>query len=121
MDQTRFMLLARCSQPTAGKPLLFLDFVRLLLPLLLVLPLSGSPPGIVHILDEELQRNFSILKQKADPPPYFMSYEVTEEESQIINASLGAINSTGKSHNRYLDITIRVGSPKLDNYHILRG
>jgi predicted Zn-dependent protease len=97
--------------------------VRLLLPLLLVLPLvgAGSPPGIIHILDEELQRNFTILKQKADPPPYFMAYEVTEEESQVVNASLGAINSAGKSHNRYLDITIRVGSPKLDNYHILRG
>jgi predicted Zn-dependent protease len=96
--------------------------VRLLLPLLFVLPLSAaSPPGIIHILNEELQRNFSILKQKADPPPYYMSYEVTEEESQVVNASLGAINSAGKSHNRYLDITIRVGSPKLDNYHILRG
>jgi len=75
----------------------------------------------VHILNEELQRNYSVLKQKADPPPYYMAYEVTEEESQVISASLGTLHSIGKGHTRSLDITIRVGSPKVDNYHILRG
>jgi len=96
--------------------------VRFIWALVLCLPLSAAPPpAIVHILNEELQRNFAILKEKADPPPYFMSYEVTEEESQVINASLGTLNGTNRGHTRYLDITIRVGSPKLDNYRVIRG
>ena len=96
--------------------------MRFIWALVLCLPLSAAPPpAIVHILNEELQRNFAILKEKADPPPYFMSYEVTEEESQVINASLGTLNGTNRGHTRYLDITIRVGSPKLDNYRVIRG
>ena len=96
--------------------------MRFLLLLLLFFRLSiAAPPGIVHILNEELPRNFTILKQKADPPPYFMAYEVTEQESQVINASLGTLHAIGKGHTRQLDITVRVGSPNLDNYHIIRG
>lgn len=75
----------------------------------------------MDILRDELQRNFSVLKEKADPPPYFMSYTVTDLESQVVSSSLGAINDQEKGHIRYLDITIRVGSPKLDNYHAIGG
>lgn len=57
------------------------------------------------------------MKQKGDPPPYYMAYEVTEEESQIITTGLGSLLTNNKSHRRILDITVRVGSPKLDNYH----
>ena len=95
---------------------------RIALPLLFLLPLSAaSPPPLLDILNAELQRNFTQLKEKGEPPPYFMSYEVTEEESQVITASLGAITSQGKTHLRYLDTSVRVGSPKLDNYHVVQG
>ncbi|HYL37246.1 MAG TPA: metallopeptidase TldD-related protein [Bryobacteraceae bacterium] len=96
---------------------------RILLPLLVSLPLAAAsaPPTLLDILSGELQRNFTILKEKADPPPYFMSYTVTEEESQVLSASLGALQNQNKSHERYLDVTVRVGSPKLDNYHIVQG
>ena len=77
--------------------------------------------ALPQILQNELQRNFITLKQKADPPPYFMAYEVTEEEGQAINASMGALESKRGSHRRTLDVTVRVGSPKLDNYHMVRG
>ncbi len=83
---------------------------------------SAPSSGIVlNTLSEELQRNFIVLKQKADPPPYFMSYEVTEQQDHFVGASLGALNASGDSRNRYLDVSIRVGSPKLDNYHRVRG
>jgi len=82
----------------------------------------AAPSGVVlNTLSEELQRNFLGLKQKADPPPYFISYEVTEQEFHIASASLGALNSSGDSRNRYLDVSVRIGSPKLDNYHRVRG
>ncbi len=82
----------------------------------------AAPSGVVlNTLSEELQRNFLGLTQKADPPPYFISYEVTEQEFHIAGASLGALNSSGDSRNRYLDVSVRVGGPKLDNYHRVRG
>ena len=66
---------------------------------------------------DELSRNFNILKQKADPPPYFLSYEVTETDYATIDGTLGAIDSTNHAKSRTLDISVRVGSPQLDNYH----
>lgn len=68
----------------------------------------------------ELDRNFQVLR-KADPPAYFISYAVTEQDLHALSASFGAIttNTTGRS--RTLDVGVRVGSPKLDNYHRLPG
>jgi len=99
-----------------------LNFVRFLLLVALSLPLvAASPPTLLDILNEELQRNFSVLKQKADPPPYYISYTVTENETQVLTASLGSLTGKHKAHLRYLDVTIRVGDAKLDNYHVVNG
>jgi TldD protein len=95
---------------------------RLLITFAFALPLAAaSAPSLLDILNDELQRNFTILKDKADPPPYYMDYTVTEEESQSLSATLGTIESRGKDHLRYLDITLRVGTPQLDNYHSVNG
>lgn len=95
---------------------------RVLVTLAIAFPLSAaSSPTLLDILSDELQRNFSILKEKADPPPYYMAYTVTEEEEQGVSASFGTVNGETKNHLRLLDITIRVGSPRLDNYHIIEG
>jgi TldD protein len=72
-------------------------------------------------MGEELDRNFSTLKTKADPAPYFLSYEVTEEEYHGVSATLGAIAGNTHEKSRRLDVCVRVGSPKLDNYHRVRG
>ena len=72
-------------------------------------------------MSEELHRNFTALKSKADPAPYFLSYEVTEEDFHGVSATLGAITGSGQSKSRQLDVCVRVGSPKLDNYHRVRG
>ncbi len=81
----------------------------------------AQSPVVLNSMAEELNRNFTILKQKADPPPYFISYEIHEQEFHAISASLGAITGSSGGKNRNLDVSIRVGSPKLDNYHRVRG
>ena len=79
--------------------------------------LAGAQTSpLVSILSEELDRNFQVLKQKADPAPYFMGYEVTEQEGRAVSATLGALRSNSADRNRTLDVTVRVGSPKLDNW-----
>jgi len=96
--------------------------VRFILLLVAALPLAAaSSPTLLDILNDELQRNFSVLKEKGDPPPYFMAYAVTEAETQILSASGGSLTAHQTGHLRDLDITIRVGSPKLDNYHLVNG
>jgi TldD protein len=72
-------------------------------------------------MSQELNRNFSILKEKADPPPYFLGYEVTEAEYRSVSGTLGSIDSTNSGKSRALDVSVRVGSPELDNYHRVRG
>jgi len=96
--------------------------VIVLIALALYFPLkAAAPASLLDILSAELQRNFVALKEKADPAPYYMSYTVTEDESQLMNASLGAIASETNHHLRYLDTTVRVGAPQLDNYHVVKG
>ena len=83
------------------------------------LPAQAQP--VLEVLQQELDRNFSVLKAKADPPPYFISYAVTEIQSEAAVAAFGALQNTGGGVNRFLDVSVRVGSPKLDNYHVIRG
>jgi predicted Zn-dependent protease len=96
--------------------------LRFLLTLAFALPLAAaSVPSLLDILSDELQRNFTILKQNGDPAPYYMDYTVTDEESQSLSATFGAIESRKKDHLRYLDVTLRVGTAQLDNYHSVNG
>jgi len=82
--------------------------------------LSAQSP-LSKILSGELDRNFAALKAKGDPAPYFMGYSVTENESNVLSASDGAISTENQSRARLLDITVRVGTPKFDNYRRVNG
>src|SRR4051794_16886973 len=80
---------------------------------------QSSP--LLDILSEELNRNFSTLKQKADPAPYYLAYTVVEQQVHIVSGSLGTLQSRNQGHARTLDVSIRLGSNKLDNYHMVGG
>ena len=81
---------------------------------------SPHADSLTGILQAELDRNFRALS-KADPPPYFMSYEVDEQEGDSLSASLGALVAQNHAHLRAADTTVRVGSGKFDNYHPYKG
>ena len=94
------------------------------IPAFLLLSATGFAAGDSVLLDtmnQELRRNFETLSHKADPPAYFMAYEVTDIDSHEIGATLGVMNSSENEHNRYLDVTVRVGDQKLDNFRRVRG
>jgi TldD protein len=78
---------------------------------------ADQPSALLDVMSQELNRNFLVLKQKADPPPYFLSYEITELDYRALSATLGAIDDASGGKTRSLDVSVRVGSPKLDNYH----
>jgi len=95
--------------------------LRFTVPLALLSAASAQSPALLDIMSRELNRNYNVLKEKGDPPPYFLSYEITEEEHRSVSASLGSIDFSGGGKSRVLDVSARVGSPKLDNYHHVRG
>jgi TldD protein len=82
---------------------------------------AAQPAPLLDILKYEMDRNFSILKEKADPAPYFISYSVAEQSTEFFAGTLGTLQSQGKSNNRIFDVSVRVGNNKLDNYHATRG
>jgi TldD protein len=79
--------------------------------------MDATHGDLLSIVTEELNREFSALKAKGDPPPYYMAYEVTEEETTTESATLGALLTDSQSHIRGFDTTIRIGTPAFDNYH----
>lgn len=82
---------------------------------------AADQPPLLDTLAKELQRNFGGLKQKADPAPYYAAYEVTDLNNTTIGATLGVLNGTGDGRRRYLDVTVRVGDNKVDNFRRVRG
>ena len=76
---------------------------------------------LLQAMEEELQRSMSELSEKADPPPYFLSYSVTETEQTTLASSYGALRSTTSRRSRLLDIDVRVGDYELDNTREVRG
>ena len=95
--------------------------MRILLVLALGATCVSAQSPLIDILTGELNRNFAALKDKGNPAPYFMGYSVTESESNILTASDGAISGQNQVRARLLDITVRVGSPKFDNYRRVNG
>lgn len=76
---------------------------------------TESKSVMIRTLEEEQKRAFELLKKKGDPPPYFLSYQVSDISSTSIASSFGAIRNSGTRRIRNLDVSIRVGNFKLDN------
>lgn len=72
--------------------------------------------NLVNILDDEIQREMSYFKTQ-EIPAYFLSYRVDEIKTFSISTSFGSLIDTTSSVYRILTISLRVGSPQLDNYH----
>ena len=85
-------------------------------------PWAGEPEAekdpdlLLSILQGELQRAAKELA-KADPAPYFISYSVYDQDSLLIAASYGGLLTSVSGRRRSADVTMRVGSPALDNTH----
>jgi TldD protein len=95
------------------------------------LPLAAQKPAVLPpLLDTmtaELTRAMGSLGKSASeksgdkndkqPPPYFLSYSVSDAESVSIRAQYGALVDSQQGHQRVVDVQVRVGDPKLDNTH----
>jgi len=67
-----------------------------LAPLVALLAVAQNPPAekgkvLLDTMSQELNRNFTVLKEKAEPAPYFLSYEITEQEFRSVTGTLGTV------------------------------
>lgn len=83
-------------------------------------PATPVSPALAQILSSELKRNLDGLS-KAEPAAYYISYQVTEVDSLDISAGLGSLQSSTSQRRRRVDVSVRVGSPELDNYRVAGG
>jgi TldD protein len=80
-------------------------------------PASGAAPdAVLTTMKTELNRAKAALA-KSDPAPYFLSYTVYDQDQIMIAASYGGILSNSTTRRRSADVTMRVGTPQLDNTH----
>ncbi len=94
--------------------------VSLLLFPALVLDAQQAPSDpVLTAMQQELNRSLQNLK-KAPVPPYFLSYQLTDNRSTSVSAAFGALTASSDRTSRLLDLDLRVGDYALDNTHPLR-
>jgi TldD protein len=79
---------------------------------------AAKTPGdaMLQTMQAELNRAKTDLA-KSDPAPYFLSYTVYDQDQIFIAGAYGALLSDTASKRRNTDVTMRVGTPELDNTH----
>ena len=75
---------------------------------------------VLAAMQSELVRSMDVLGQQ-EIAPYFLSYEITEQDSVTVSAEFGALVHSDRRRGRYLDVDLRVGDYRLDNTRQLRG
>ncbi len=81
---------------------------------------AGEEHRLLAIMESELKLSMEKLEAPDGTKPYFLQYNVTDEKSVTIGATLGALTFDDASHNRYLDIDLRCGDYTLDSTHQIR-
>jgi TldD protein len=84
---------------------------------------AAGPAPLLTLLSDELARNRKELEKAKDraTAPYFMAYEAIDERTVEVEAAFGKLVGSSNERERSLDVDVRVGAPKVDNTHRLRG
>jgi TldD protein len=77
---------------------------------------KGAPDPILKVMQGELARATTNLG-KSDPAPYYLSYTVNDQDLVVLIGSYGSLLTNAGLRRRQADVTMRVGSPALDNTH----
>ena len=78
-------------------------------------PVSANDP-VLKAMQSELSRATTELS-KSDQPPYYLSYTVYDQDFVVLAGAFGSLLSDTAAERRFADVTMRVGTPDLDNTH----
>jgi len=79
-------------------------------------PDNSAADPLLDVMKTELLRAKTDLA-KSDPAPYFIGYTVYDQKFVILAGSYGSLLANTVVQRREADVTMRVGSPALDNTH----
>ena len=82
--------------------------------------LEAADDVVLQAMRAELDRSMEALGAQ-ETPPYFLSYEITENHSVSASAAYGELGNSSDNRNRILDIDIRVGDYAFDNTRQVAG
>ncbi len=71
---------------------------------------------VLKVMQAELARATTDLA-KSEPAPYYLSYTVNDQDVVVLIGSYGSLLTDAGLRRRQADVTMRVGSPALDNTH----
>ena len=77
---------------------------------------AASSDVVLRTMQTELSRATAGLA-KSEPAPYFLSYTVYDQNVVILVGAYGSLLTDTAVKRRQADVTMRVGSPTLDNTH----
>lgn len=75
---------------------------------------SAEKSPVLTAMEQELERSMQAFG-KADPPAYFISYAITDQQRAQVQGSNGALLESQEQQVRYLQVQVRTGDYKLDN------
>ena len=78
-------------------------------------PVADPRTVLLDAMATELARNREKLKLAGHEPPYFLSYQLKDEDGREVAAKYGALFQDDTRHDRRLYVDVRVGSYELDN------
>lgn len=71
---------------------------------------------VLKVMQAELARATTDLA-RSEPAPYYLSYTVNDQDVVVLIGSYGSLLTDAGLRRRQADVTMRVGSPALDNTH----
>jgi TldD protein len=77
---------------------------------------SSSTDPVLKAMQGELARATADLG-KTDQPPYFLAYTVYDQDYVVLVGAYGSLLTNAAVQRRSADVTMRVGTPELDNTH----
>ena len=77
---------------------------------------KAAPDPILKVMQSELTRATTSLA-KSEPAPYYLSYTVNDQDLVVLIGSYGSLLTDAGLRRRQADVTMRVGTPVLDNTH----
>ena len=82
---------------------------------------SADSDQTLKAMHDEMERSRAQLQKPNVQKPYFIQYRLLDIDTKIITASFGALLSTTTTHNRFMDVDVRVGDYKLDSSSFISG
>jgi TldD protein len=82
--------------------------------------ISGNDRTL-QAMHDEIERSRSRLQIPGQEKPFYIEYRLLDLDLRTVTASFGALVTTNTSHNRFMDVDIRVGNYKLDSSNFIAG